>query len=332
MAKTKDLIQRILEIRGRSYTRVAFGEYLHRYFSLEPLFNKRKEFEPELLRYFPVALVALMESYFRLVIKEFVDLGEPYLSNASNLFAGNKIDFEILKALHGKQISLGDILSQVASLNNLSLINSNLSILIGKDYLLELRTVYSRRDHEGLGKPKSPILKDPDATYSQVSRTFELRHIICHESATEFEITCEEIEKCYYGTMQFLNASEKFISNTMYPEYPLSQSGMNKEANENLQKTLVELKLIEEKISSKLEEYRIEQFKNANSIWNEFMKKWANFEADFHKGGTQRSGIYSHTANRIAKTHLKELNEYNEYLDRISAYRTKVENKNKNKK
>ncbi len=56
MTRTRELIEEILEIRQRRRSAHTTSELFFRMIALERAFGRRSEIEPELLKYFPVAL------------------------------------------------------------------------------------------------------------------------------------------------------------------------------------------------------------------------------------------------------------------------------------
>ena len=324
MSRTRRLIEEILEIRDRRKTDDTTIELFTRMLALENAFEKRTDVEPELLRYFPVALVASLEGFFRLAIKEIIDLGSPYLENAARLLTNVKFDYDFIKALHGKQITIGDFVAHQLPLSSLTNIQTDLSALLGIDFLQELGVVSDRVAHEIYGKPKVPILTDPDKTYAGVSRTFELRHIICHELASNFETLGDEIEVCFFSTTQFLKASGELIQQTIYPGLPLTQTDINiaagKELNllleesdalvRELKDTLEESDALYRNPELNLEEHRAEEFGLVVSAWKAYMENWANFEANGYKGGSMWSMVYSYSAANIVRDWIAQIKRY----------------------
>lgn len=313
MTRTRKLIDEILEIRQRRKTGHTLSELFIRVSALEASFEKRTEIESELLKYFPVALVACLEGFFRLAIKEIIDTGTPFLENAVKLLSNIKFDYEVIKALHGKQITIGEFVSHQLPISSLSHIQTHLSAVLSKDFLGSLRGVSDRVAHEIHGKPETPILTDPDSTYANVARTFELRHIICHELATNFEISRDEIEVCFYSTTLFLKAAEEFISETLYPGAPLTQTDMNIATGNELNALLEKIEEMEKEILSLLEKDRREDFTLASAAWRAYMGKWATFGANAYKGGTIWPTIYAGSAATLAKDRIAQLTEYLEY-------------------
>jgi len=269
MSTTRKIVEEIIEVRKRRNSEHAMSSLLFRLMPLEEAFENRNSLDNELLKYFPVALFACTEGFFRLAIKGIIDLGEPYLERASKLFEKTKLDFDMIKALHGKQVTIGELIAHNIPLSKLSHINNALSPLLGKDLLTELRTVASRVEYEVMGRPKSPILADADAIYKDVTKTFELRHIICHEMATDYLFKSEEIERCFNATVLFLKASDEFISETLYPNAPLTQGAMNADAAKNFQGMDEKLEEIYQQILSAYKDDMqfIEKLKKSQELW-----------------------------------------------------------------
>lgn len=299
-----------MEMRRRRRSDHRLSELFIRMMDLEAAFSKRAGTDPELLKYFPVAIIACLEGYCRLAIKDLIDEGSPYLDRAAKLLGGTKLDMQVIKALHGKQITIGEFVAHGIPLSSLAHVNNALSTLLDKDFLIELRTVADRWAYEVQGKAKAPILADPDATYAAVSRTFEIRHIVCHEMATDFTATPSEIEAGFEATVSFLKAADKLIAQTLHPNAPLTQTDMNIAAAKEREAALAEVQTFGQAIRGTLEPERAEQFDQADAAWRAFLKAWATFEADESKGGSIWPTIYSGTAAALARARAAELTDW----------------------
>lgn len=311
MASTRDLIAEIAEVRGRREHGFAMVELLSRLHAINDAFAKANPEDVELYRYFPVALIACLEGYFRMSIKELIDAGEPYLSNAERPANGLKFDFSLMKAINGKSITLGELIAHGTPLSRLEHIEGIMSTLIGTSFLSALRTVVDRWEHEIEGKPATPILQDPDTVFKAVKRTFELRHIICHEIASGYVIQNDEISQCLDSCVLFLKAANELISNTMQPNAPLTQTAMNMAAAEEYEAAKAELESV---LSGKRDELGVkakEAFDLAHDKWVESVDAWARFVAQQVEGGSMWSMVYS-----SAKTELTT-----QRIDFISSWR-----------
>lgn len=314
MTQARDIISEIIEVRSRRASDYGMSELIVRLRTLESTFEKRDCLDTELLKYFPVAVVACLEGYFRLAIKQLIDAGEPYLSNAGQLIKKLTFDYEAVKALHGKYVSIGEFIAHNLSLSQLAHINNHMSAILGKDFLKELRSVTNRLDHKIHGKPKTPILVEPDSIYRDVSRTFELRHIVCHELASNFEVKPMDIEQGFLACTLFLKASEELMGETLYPNALLTQTDMNNAANADLMAALAKVVELNKNLRDKLPPDRIEAFNLTDDLWKDFMEAWAKFDAHINEGSTIWPTIYCWAAQNIVEHRIQQLTTYIKHI------------------
>ena len=295
MSRTRDLIQEISEVRQRRRFGYAMAELPFRLFELERAFKEHDPKQRELTRYFPVALVAAIEGYFRMTCQEIVDAGEPYLANAERLASSFKLDYSVLRALHGKSVSIGELVAHNIPLSRLDHVDSALSALLGFPFLERLRTISDRWAHEARGEPAAPMLQNPNETYALVGRVFELRHIVCHEIASAYSIEHEEVAASFEACLRFLRASDELVSETLRPGSPLTQSEMNVVAGESLRQSELELETAVRELRAKLEGEELAAFDRAQQQWQEYCAALAEFEAFEVSGGTMwptvRAGV-----------------------------------------
>ena len=72
---TKSRIEQIVEVRSR--LRWPFVKVPFRMMDLRSEVAKAADLSPELLKYFPIATIACVETYFRRVIQELINAGPP---------------------------------------------------------------------------------------------------------------------------------------------------------------------------------------------------------------------------------------------------------------
>ncbi|WP_075256658.1 lysozyme inhibitor LprI family protein [Herbaspirillum camelliae] len=314
MAGARDIIQEIAEVRERRRYGSAMAELPIRLHAIRNAFSQVDSEQRELQRYFPVALVACLEGYFRMAIKDLIDFGEPYLSNAEKPANALKFDFTVMRAIHGKSITFGELIAHGTPISRLEHIDSILSTLVGKSFLTSLRTVEDRWAQEVHGMLPEPILSDPDAVFKGVSRAFELRHIICHEIASAYEITSAEVADCLESCMFFLKAADEFISETMHPNAPLSQSEMNIAASEENAQKMEELEAAISEFRQKINEAERAEFDVTQNKWNEYRSTWANFAADLNaKGGTIWPIFFFEAQNSIIEHRKSEIAHWDRF-------------------
>jgi len=311
MSRTRDIIQEISDVRDRRRTGNAMAELPLRLFALEQAFKNHGTSDAELAKYFPVALIACLEGYFRMAIKDLIDAGEPYLSNAEKPASSVKLDFSLLRAVHGKAVTVGEIVSHGVPLSSLKHIESVFSGLLESGFLNGLRAVSDRWAHEVKGEPVTPILKNPDVVFADVARTFELRHIICHEIASAYEINLQEIERCFESCVAFLRAADEFISQTLHPNAPLTQTDMNILAGESLGNKRAEVEDALASLRERMDADEIKPLNKSQQLWEVYSDAWANFVAGEREGGgTIWALIYAGAAEATTQNRLEEIKSY----------------------
>lgn len=316
MSKTRDIIQEIVEVRDRRRIGNAMAELPFRLFALERAFKLHGNKDAELAKYFPVALVACLEGYFRMLIKDLVDAGEPYLSNAEKPASSIKLDFSMLRSVHGKTVTVGEIVSHGVKISRLEHIESVFSSLLGSSFLNELRVVSDRWVHEVKGQPAEPILKDPDQIFGYVARTFELRHIICHEIASGYELNLAEIESCFESCVVFLRATDELVSERLHPNAPLTQVDMNISAGDSLNKKHSEVEGALDELRKNLDEKEIKSLNKSQQLWEKYCDAWAYFVAgERESGGTIWPLIYARAAEANVQNRLNEIRNHRRLSD-----------------
>lgn len=311
MGRTRDIIQEIAEVRHRRRFGSAMAELPLRLFALEHAFKKHDKSEDELTRYFPVALIACVEGYFRMAIKELVDAGEPYLSNAEKQAFSIKLDFSVLRAIHGKTITVGEFVAHSVQLSRLEHLEAVLSNLLNTGFLQAIRATTNRWAHEVKGQPVTPILAKPDEVFADVARTFELRHIICHEIASAYEIEPEEVTRCFESCVVFLRAADEFISETIHPGAPLTQTEMNIAARQSLEERREQLADAVAELRSRLDAAELAAFDESQEKWQTYCDAWADFVAgERASSGTIWPLNYASEAEAVVKRRLEEVSCY----------------------
>ena len=305
MANRHKLIE-ILEAR-ESRTNNATAELSMRLIAIETAYEKCDTENKELLRYFPIALVACIESFFRQKIKELIDSGEPYLSKSQELMPNERLDFDILKGLYGKKITIGDVIAHSMSISKLAHIITPMNKLMEHIFKKKISQIHDRWAVEVEGNPKSSIIADVDETFKYVEKTFELRHIFCHETASRFEMNKNEIDKCFNHSIVFLKALDALIWQTLFPDAPLTQMEMNVAASKTYKKEKELLDSVLEDALNVLSDKQKIKFREANKAWNIFFQASVEIEGLRYEGGSIRPTIENSIAAQYARNRRKQI-------------------------
>lgn len=316
MGRKRDVIQEIEEIRRRGRHTAARYEIGKRLFELEHAFRQHDRSNKELVKYFPVAIVACIEAYFRMAIKDLVDSGDPFIGRAENLPSVLKLDFSILRAIHGKAITMGEFIAHGVQLSRLEHIEQAISIFLETSFLGAIKITTNRWASEIRGEPSVPILANPDEVFGDVVKTFELRHIVCHEIASAYEIDHEEVERCFRNCVTFLRAANELISETIHPGAPLTQTAMNIAAGESLMEAKRLLHESCENVRSRLNQGELLAFDESQEKWQSYCDAWALFVAgERSMGGTIWPVIYAGAAHATIDRRLEEIGKWKRLSD-----------------
>lgn len=311
MSRTRDIIREIADIRQRRRFGSSMAELPLRLFALEHAFKVHDKSQGELTRYFPVALIACVEGYFRMAMKDLIDAGEPFLTNAEKLASSSKLDFSVLRAVHGKTITVGELVAHSVSLSRLEHIENALSSLLGASFLHALRTTTDRWAHEVRGEPAIPILSEPDEVFTDVARTFELRHIICHEIASAYDIESDEVARCLESCVAFLQAADEFISETIQPGAPLTQTDMNIAAGKSLDDKRNSLAEAVATTRKRLDAVELIAFDESQTKWEAYCEAWVNFVVgERANSGTIWPLIYAGEAEAVITRRFDEIKSW----------------------
>ncbi len=303
------IIDRIVSTRSRLRFVESQAELFVRLTAIRRSYERFDSANDELLRYYPIALAACLESWFRMAICKLVDSGEPYLGNARQILRREAFDYDILVGLHGQTITIGEVISHHPSISSLGHIIATMDSLMGENFHERVSEVHDRWKVEIEKQPNVPIVADIDETFRNVDRTFELRHIFCHETATAIEVGCDEIERCIDHTATFLKASNELISQTLFPDAPLTQTDMNIASHEDYDKERESLDLLVETIAAVLSYERKKRFAAANEAWESFLEASVEIDGLEYEGGSIRPTVEALAATQLVRERRTQLEQ-----------------------
>jgi len=278
--------------------------------------NYNGNFNKELLKYIPIATVACFEAFFRSVYKELVDFGKPFSDNVTkfNQARNVKFDFDIVNAIQSKTVTTGEFISHILPCNNFKDINSNMSLLIEKDFTKELKNFEKESIFEEIEKTVVEFKKSSDQVITDINKIFELRHIFCHEFATNIKIDKEEILRCFANSKLFLNQTNYFIWELLYPGAPETQTDMKIQYHkefEVIDEELAQLITLIKKACNK--EYSlgldIILFDESIDQWKNYRDSKAKSEASIVDGGSMYPTVYASSLKRTTKEKIESLKD-----------------------
>lgn len=304
----RDLVAEIKEIRERSpYVSLSVPP---RFQMLVSAFRSSPSLDSELLRYVPIGTIACVEGFYRNAIKEFIDAGSPWLDNAAALANDlPKIDFDLLRAIHGRAVTIGELISHVVRLNDLEQIGGIMSSIIGENFLGRLTTVHDRWEVEIEHKPSKPIISNAATVFADVRELFRLRHIYAHELADLDSPDHESLALKLESAFAFLNASSALATDLLHPGTPLTQAAINESIGAELDDLRLRIDTTITQITAHVDRRRHVLLTKSQKQWVKYMEAQSLFDASAFKGGTIYPAIYGHVATALAEERLKNLEE-----------------------
>ncbi len=248
-----------------------------------------------------------------MAIKDLIDTGDPYLGNSEKILKDIKFDLYAIRALHGKEITIGEIASHSVSISRLDHIEMHMNQITGENFLEEIKKSTNKNLYRATEGDPELILKDPGAVIQYVKKTFDMRHIICHELGSTQEFNYSNISTLFDSCITFLMASEVFISEKIYPNAPYTQLELNQDAAQTLADA-------ENKLSSLIEEMAAGEFlsddyrdalKNINGKYLDFAEEWVRFQiGDREGGGSMWPMQYNHLLEMLIQEWIAQLDRY----------------------
>lgn len=317
----RNLINEITAIKSRSEFNSRL-DYSSRLNDIEYAFQENLDyngdFNKELLKYIPIATVACFEAFFRSVYKELIDFGKPFSDNVIkfNQAQNVKFDFDIINAIQTKTVTVGEFISHILPCNNFDDINKNLSLLCGIDFADQIKKFKRDSIFEHVNDNSKQFIDNGDQIISDIKRTFELRHIFCHEFATNLRIDKDEILRCFNNAKIFLNQTNDFIWDLIYPNAPETQTDMNIQASDEFEKFENHLSVLISTIKEAKNEnsdfdLNIALFEKTIEQWKIYRKTKAELDASVVEGGSMYPTIYASSLATTTKEKIESLkNEY----------------------
>lgn len=180
--------------------------------------------------FIPIRLVTMLEVFTRTWIATLVDAGEPYVQRAGELVGGSlKFDFGVVRALAGKQVSVGELVSHSVSINQLADLEKVFTTLIGTKVFPAIAPLPDRWASEVDGI-WDPIIPDVEDVRRQLAALFAARHIVVHELPSGTPYLIDDISGFITATRNFVHAVDQYLDTMLNGNFPLQQQPMNAEA------------------------------------------------------------------------------------------------------
>lgn len=276
-------LEKVLEIKSRSKIS-SFGGLQLLQFKLdilksefdELILDNTLEFD-NILFFFPVRIVAFIQTFFRNMISIIIESDEKYLNRANSIKSKITFDYETVKALYGKKITIGDLISHSISLNNIDSIYSTMKNLLDVDFKKEISnvSVASYMPKNTKLKKRTKIIKNINKLSAILQQTFDLRHQVCHEESNNISIQRTFIEKSFDSTLQLFKTSLIVAGDNVFPDTPHTFQEMEVRSQSKVQNAGKMLNRCTLRLKKKLTEGEFEEFAKGHKHWLEHLNSWS---------------------------------------------------------
>jgi len=260
--------------------------------------------------FFPIRAVTLLEVFTRAWIAQLIDHGSPYVDNAVALAKNLRLDYELVRAIQGRAITVGDLVAHTVPVNTFSQVIGYFEILISQPFIALVAKAVDRWETEVNGKPATPIIENGDNMCAVLSRLFDVRHILCHEYPRKRVYALEEVSSFLTAAEQFAKATTAAFNELLLGKYPLSNFDMKKAANEAYMESDAELERVISELKAKADEINKRLLDESQEPWLRFRKAQCAFRADLARGGTLAGLLWLREAKAVTEVRLKELRWY----------------------
>jgi uncharacterized protein YecT (DUF1311 family) len=317
---TRDRAERILEVKQRNMRGHGFLSYTLK--TLQWHWSKSKGHAERTPDFYVIRAVTIIEVFARRNIASLIDHSEENTQRAVELSKHFKMDFDLVRHIQGRAITLGDIVGHSVPVNSYGQIIGHFETVLGKQLRPLLTQAIDRFAVEREGAPNEPIIRDYDKLSQRLTELFELRHILCHELPLRPVYAEEAIDEFLDHAIQFTKAFEEVLTFEQFGLVPLTQTDMNIQARDNLLKAEEQMSVILEQLRShvtkndhaadlplpgKWEGTWVSCLDDAQANWLSYRNAQCEFETYLNRGGTIRSMIWGKTAEKLTKDRITEL-------------------------
>jgi hypothetical protein len=315
MGAKRDLVAEIEEIRSRTNSPDWDNGITKLLFLCTQ--TQKLEHEDEQQAYFLVASIAAIETYFQWEIRSLIDSGDDrYINNLRLDDQPLRWSHELLLAVRGKRVSIGELVAHSVRLNNLDAIGKIMGQLLQTDFIELVKDARDPelRSEQGVNAPT--IIRSASETLPRVKRTFELRHIICHEAHLNTPVRSEEVKELCCSCYTFVLASHYGIAFHKNPNAPLTLAEARDAADKRVRALENKIKAVEEFITSKMHLPPMQKaFDAMQQAWRSYVEQEAVFNASTQANGN-RGVLYAQlTVETLYSKRLHEIKEYARNID-----------------
>lgn len=244
--------------------------------------------EGEEIGYYPVAAIAALETYFRQEIRTLVDSGDVrFVNNVKLDELPLKVDHTLLFALHGRRITVGELVAHAVQLSSLEAINKTMSQLMGENFLALVKDARDPFERREKGDNAPAAIGSADGVIADVKRAFEVRNFICHEAHLRAPTTIEEVQQICPSCYTFARASRFAVKYHLNPRTYLTLEEASNAAADRVSHLNHMIESLEKEITSTMPPHELDAFRAMQDAWRVFVDRKAEFAASQQMNGNR---------------------------------------------
>jgi hypothetical protein len=268
----------------------------------------------------PVKICSAFETFFRAAIKDLID------SNIAKNQRLMKIDeiktfrfnFSLWDEIKKKEISVGELASELVKIKKTEGINFLLSKLLDLSFLPTLKSFSNSL--KATSEAENYWTNHYNQILKDINSVYDLRNILCHEFGFWVEVKKETLRYLKHSIV-FLEQSNRYLSHLRNPLQ--KKSGKVKEetmAKKNFVQKEKELDMLVAKIVKVTNElgYEMHPFEEAFAreigLWKQYRKKVAKSNCEVYIGTSNFKSMYWSNMEFITREKIVSLLELNESL------------------
>jgi hypothetical protein len=159
--------------------------------------------------------------------------------------------------------------------------------LLGTDFLVVVKDARYPESRRQQGEAAPTIIHHFADTLASVKRTFELRHIICHEAHLNPVVGLDETKELCSACYEFVQASYCGIAHYADPNAPITRAEAVDAATKRFEALEERLEEEEERITSRLAPAEKVAFEEMQRGWRAYTEREGDYNASLNMNGNQ---------------------------------------------
>lgn len=256
----------------------------------------------ELYRYFPVAALATLESYFKTAVAAIIDHSSEYLERGLALIAERSLKaHEAIGIIRSGTATPGQLIAHLLPFSSLAHLENSIDKLLDASIKEQLRTALDAYDVRNEQNEPRVVVTDVPDLWRRLDQAFRHRHILAHEAAPDFRLTRNEVCEVIDAVDEFMHGANAVLWNSVWRATPLTMREINDRAGKEMFQCRQRLSSLIRKLKrlGRLDIHR-------HRLWRTYFLGYMNGVGD-EMMGSIRPRVYATTATSLLHHRIREL-------------------------